>query len=251
MPNYQVMPDLSVEDFSALKADIAARGVLVPIEVDEAGNVLDGHHRLRAVQELGLTKCPRTIRTGLTEEEKRQHARQLNLARRHLTREQKRDLIAAQLKDTPTKSNRQVAAGLGVDDKTVGAVRGNLERRAEIPHVSKTIDKSGRSQAANRPPKVETPKSRRIHAVSDLEFRDAEFQAEAEAAARDIEIERDERIALAGAGALEDENTKMRAELEMLRPRVATLMTENAALQRQVKYWKERAKKAEGELAGA
>lgn len=51
--NYQVMPALAESDFVALKADIAGRGVLVPVEYDEDGNILDGHtipaHRFYAV----------------------------------------------------------------------------------------------------------------------------------------------------------------------------------------------------------
>ncbi len=42
---YQVMPSMPPEQFAALKADIAERGVLVPIDVDEDGHILDGHHR--------------------------------------------------------------------------------------------------------------------------------------------------------------------------------------------------------------
>lgn len=41
---YQLLPDLTEEEYEALKADIAERGVMVPIELDEQGNVLDGHH---------------------------------------------------------------------------------------------------------------------------------------------------------------------------------------------------------------
>ena len=93
--NYQVMPPLTADDFDALRADIAARGVMVPVEYDDAGNVLDGHHRIRACQELGITDWPRMIRQGLTEPQKRAHARALNLARRHLTQEQRRDLADA------------------------------------------------------------------------------------------------------------------------------------------------------------
>ena len=37
---YQVLPDLTAEEYEALKADIAAHGIEVPIEVDERGNVL-------------------------------------------------------------------------------------------------------------------------------------------------------------------------------------------------------------------
>ena len=45
---YQVMPPLSPEEYAALKADIATRGVLFPVEYDEDGNILDGHHRVKA-----------------------------------------------------------------------------------------------------------------------------------------------------------------------------------------------------------
>ena len=81
---YQILPPLSPDEYAALKGDIARRGVLVPIELDEAGAVLDGHHRLRAAHELGLVEVPTVIRTGLSDTEKREHALRLNLLRRHL-----------------------------------------------------------------------------------------------------------------------------------------------------------------------
>lgn len=45
MNPYQIMPDLTPEEYEALKADIQANGVLIPVEVDEEGNILDGYHR--------------------------------------------------------------------------------------------------------------------------------------------------------------------------------------------------------------
>lgn len=146
MDKYQVMPDLSPEDYAALKADIAERGVQVAIEYDEDGNVLDGHHRLRACNELGIAQWPRVVRVGWSEVQKREQARKLNLARRQLTREQRQELIRQQLMDTPEKSDRQIAAGLGADHKTVGCQRENLIRRGEIPHVDKVVDTLGREQ---------------------------------------------------------------------------------------------------------
>lgn len=142
---FQVMPPLSDDDFAALKADISARGVLIPVEYDDSGNILDGHHRVKACTELGI-EWPRFVRKGLTEDEKRTHARQLNLARRHLDRAQKRDLIAEQLKETPEKSNRQVAVGLGVDHKTVAAVKSELEQTGEIPQLTKTVGADGKER---------------------------------------------------------------------------------------------------------
>ena len=46
-----------------------------------------------------------------------------NLHRRHLTAAQKQNLIAAELKAQPEKSNRVIAKQINVDHKTVGAVR--------------------------------------------------------------------------------------------------------------------------------
>jgi ParB-like chromosome segregation protein Spo0J len=69
---YQILPPLDEEEFAALKTDIAARGVLVAIEVDEDGNVIDGHHRQRAWQQLTaagtvLPAYPVVVRSGMSE----------------------------------------------------------------------------------------------------------------------------------------------------------------------------------------
>ncbi len=95
---YQVMPDLTPIEYEALKADIAERGVLVPVEVDENGELLDGHHRVRAWEELcdegvNLPAYPKLVRTGWTEDEKFNHAYKLNLLHRTLTREQRDEAI--------------------------------------------------------------------------------------------------------------------------------------------------------------
>lgn len=143
---YQVMPPLSADDYAALEADIVKNGVLVPVEYDENGNILDGHNRVAICESLGLVDWPRFVRKGLSEEEKRSHARSLNLARRHLSSAQKRDLIETQLRETPSLSSRAIAARLGVDDKTVSSVRGRLEATAEIPQLDKTIGADGRER---------------------------------------------------------------------------------------------------------
>lgn len=81
---FQLFDPLRDEEYEALKADIAKRGVLVPVEYDEHGNVLDGHHRIRACEELGITEFPSVTRTGLDEAGKQEHVLKLNLLRRHL-----------------------------------------------------------------------------------------------------------------------------------------------------------------------
>ncbi|MFH0900688.1 MAG: DNA methyltransferase [Pseudomonadota bacterium] len=119
---YQLLPPLSSEQYAALKADIAKRGVLVPVEVDESGNILDGHHRIQAWQELrreGI-KVPnyeRLIRAGLTEPEKRNHVRALNLLRRHLSRDELREQMVQMRQDGATLA--EIAKATGVDTSTV------------------------------------------------------------------------------------------------------------------------------------
>ena len=127
-PPYQLLPDLEQHAFAALKRNILEKGVLIPIERDELGALLDGHHRLRALEELRaeghhVADPPVLIRAGLTEAEKRAHVRALNLHRRHLTATQRRQVIAEQLGDTPDASDRVIAKRLAVSHTTVAMVR--------------------------------------------------------------------------------------------------------------------------------
>jgi N6-adenosine-specific RNA methylase IME4 len=80
---YQLLPRLNSEEYAALEADIRLRGVQVPVEKDESGNILDGHHRAEIADKLGV-HCPEVVRQFATEQEKRDHVIKLNLARRHL-----------------------------------------------------------------------------------------------------------------------------------------------------------------------
>jgi N6-adenosine-specific RNA methylase IME4 len=80
---YQVMGRLRPEEYDALESDIKTRGILVPVEVDEDGEVLDGYTRREIAEKHGLT-YKTIVRKGWTEDQKKDHAFKLNLARRHL-----------------------------------------------------------------------------------------------------------------------------------------------------------------------
>jgi hypothetical protein len=147
---YQVILPLNSEEYAHLKRDIAENGVLIPVEYDEDGNILDGHHRVQACQELGITDWPRTVRKNLSEDDKRAFARRVNLVRRQLNREQKQELIRQQLIETPEKSDRQVANDLGVDHKTVSTQRANAESTGEIPQLKKTTGADGKTRSRKR-----------------------------------------------------------------------------------------------------
>ena len=73
-----------------------------------------------------------------------------NIRRRHLSAEDKRMIIADLLKLQPETSDRAIAKSVKVDNKTVAAVRSDMERREEIPHVETRTDSKGRKQPTTR-----------------------------------------------------------------------------------------------------
>lgn len=131
---YQLLPPLTAEEYASLREDIAANGIRVPVDVDEDGRVLDGHHRQAIADELDI-ECPTRIVPGLTETDKRAHALSVNLQRRALTREQRRGLITVELNRDPDRSDRAIGRLIGVDHKTVGALRRELEEAKAGEHA--------------------------------------------------------------------------------------------------------------------
>jgi len=142
----ELMPPHDPDEMLNLRRDIAARGVLTPILVTEDGVVIDGHTRLLIARDLGLTDVPIVVKVGLTEEEARQLAVVLNVHRRHLDREQRRELIASLLKVDPTRSNAAIGADAKADRKTVEAVLQKLEGTGDIPELGVTRGKDGKDR---------------------------------------------------------------------------------------------------------
>lgn len=129
MQNYQ-----GTTVFDALVASIKALGLDRPIDVDESGAILDGHHRAAALKTLGkdwreFTRLCANARE-LDQPGKRTLARRLNLAGRHLSSESLRAVIADQIRETPGLTARSYAVALGVSHSTVGDVLRGIEAEA-------------------------------------------------------------------------------------------------------------------------
>jgi flagellin-specific chaperone FliS len=77
----------------------------------------------------------------------------LNVHRRHLTAEKKRDLIAKLLKANPEQSNRTIAKQVKADHHKVAKVRHQLESTGEVAPVEKTVGADGkaRKQPSKKP----------------------------------------------------------------------------------------------------
>jgi len=95
------LPSIPEDEFQALKEDIAGLGVLEPITLLD-GKILDGRHRYRACQELGI-ECPTRV---LTDASPRDIVMSLNVFRRHLTPSQ-RAMIGAKVREVYVAEARQ------------------------------------------------------------------------------------------------------------------------------------------------
>lgn len=154
MSGYQVMPELSPEKYQELRDSIINNGILIPIEADENGNIIDGYHRSQIAKELGI-ECPSNTKHYKNENAKFEAAITLNADRRGgLSREEKQELIKRYIKASPNKSSRQIADTLKVDHKTVETQKRKLETDGEIPQQETIQTKDGKVRS--RIPKPET-----------------------------------------------------------------------------------------------
>ncbi len=152
-PAADLFPLLSEPELKELAEDIKANGLRAPIvgwSSNEGQFLLDGRNRLDALALLGLLYETDDHHLGVKKWDNKQWtnrpggrigyapgcefhnlcdgdpyaiALSLNVHRRHLTTEQKRELIAKVLKAKPELSDRQIGKMAKVDGKTVAAVR--------------------------------------------------------------------------------------------------------------------------------
>ncbi len=128
-PATDLFPEMDEAAFEALVADIAHNGQQEPIVI-QAGQVIDGRHRLRACERLGVE--PRTREVQPDEGEPTALVISLNLHRRHLS-EGQRAMVAAKMANMrqgertdirpsatlPKVSQVEAARQLGVSDRSV------------------------------------------------------------------------------------------------------------------------------------
>lgn len=168
---WQLLPELTAEEFAALKADVAARGVLVPIEVDQAGQLLDGHHRLRAYAELRtegvrVTEPARIVRVFTDDAERTGHVLSVNLVRRHLSTEARAELVV-RLRELGW-SYRRIGAAAGIGEATA---RGDVARIAQdraITLPERVERRGGGSYPARRPSITVNTRSEERRALAAL-----------------------------------------------------------------------------------
>ena len=167
-PACELFPPLPPDELRELGNDIKKNRLQERAKVMRQGDkfvLLDGRSRLDAIEAVGL---PIKVFEGSTPNKKffevvedvgdpYDYVWSLNFHRRHLTDEQKRDVIAKLLKAKPERSNRQIAKQTSVSPTTVGKVRDELERAGDVSTTGH-VDTKGRVQPGHKP-KPSTPPS--------------------------------------------------------------------------------------------
>jgi hypothetical protein len=163
-PAAELLPRMSNAELEELRTDIAANGLHTPVIIllsdDGTEQLLDGINRLDAMALAGK-KVVKEDGTFNHDEVLHQHVRgntdpyrfvlSVNLYRRHLTNEQKTDLIAKLLELKPAASDRQIASLTGTSHPTVAKVRREMTAGGKITTSPTRTDKRGREQPATKP----------------------------------------------------------------------------------------------------
>jgi hypothetical protein len=192
-PAAELFPPMFEAELKELAEDIKNHGLQTPIVIWEPipdnkkyTALLDGRNRLDALALLGLLGVDEDGDLCLTKWwREREHdwvandrfgepplatqecqfgdpyalALSFNVQRRHLTAEQKRELIAKLIKANPEKSNRQIADQVKASHPHIAKVRAELEKTGDVETVSTSIDTKGRKQPAKRKPAAGKPKT--------------------------------------------------------------------------------------------
>jgi len=145
MSTYQLFPTLDPATKEALTESIRRWGVVVPIVIDQHGQIIDGHHRKQIADELDVD-VDIVVREVADEDESRQLALTLNTDRRQMDTEQRREIVA-HLREQG-HSLRAIAGAVGVSTTTVHEDLGTVHPRT-VPE--RIIGRDGRSQPATRP----------------------------------------------------------------------------------------------------
>lgn len=189
---HQVFAPLAPAVEAALRASIRRFGVIVPVVRDQHGNTIDGHHRSRIAEELGV-EYKVDSREVADDDEAKALARTLNADRRHLTEEQRREVVALLAAETVTvvtgagkeeevakHSPEAIAGALGVTAPTVRADIAQLETTSKLARPAKALGQDGKVRPTRREPRARN--RRPLPELTDK--RAAELLAAVEAFAR-------------------------------------------------------------------
>lgn len=152
LPNF--LPPLDSATEAALRESIKRFGVIVPVVVDQNGNVLDGHHRSRIANELGVQVFRRSV-TVRDEQEARELVADVNDHRRpRMSPEHRREVVGA-LREQG-HSERAIARAVGVSKTQVRndlqvVTSDHLGAGADMSAPAEVLGEDGKRYPSSRP----------------------------------------------------------------------------------------------------
>jgi hypothetical protein len=240
-PAAELFPRMSENELRALGEDIKKNGLAHPIALWRADpnaqlQLLDGRNRLDGIERAHgspvkivsevialypelIIKAPKweecdCVTVLDSSVDPYAFVISANIHRRHLTTEQKRDLIAALLKAQPEKSDRQIAKIAHVSHPHVGKVRTELEKSGDVETVTTRTDTKGRQQPAKKPANKSAPHVIEPNTVERRDDIGPSSGGEIERLrARVDELEAEKRRLEIRVIGLESENAELRARL--------------------------------------
>lgn len=164
-PIVAVFPEMDAGQYAELREDIRTNGLEVPV-VTWKGQIIDGRHRAKACDELGVPLRTQEFRG--TEERMHAHVVSLNMRRRHLS-ESQRSLVAAKLatlKDGQKKAGAPIGAASQDDAaRMLNVSRRSVQRGREVltkgvPELVEAVEKGeatiyAAAAVAKQPPDIQ------------------------------------------------------------------------------------------------
>lgn len=149
-PLAELIPSMLMDEVADLERDIRANGQRQPIVLYD-GKILDGRHRYAVCQKLGIT--PTFTRFEGDEAAARAVVLSLNVHRRHLSFEQKQQIVECELKRDPTQSDRAIGEKAKVSHPTVAKARAKLVNAGQLETVTSSTGRDGKVRT--RKPKAQ------------------------------------------------------------------------------------------------
>lgn len=221
----QILRPLPSAIEAALRASIKRFGVLAEVHVDQHGRIIDGHHRVRIAEELGLGHRTKVVHVK-DDEHARELALTLNADRRQLGEDERKELVAALRVEG--HSVRAIAGALGTSKSTVDRDLDELSHAGQLTETPKRVKgldgKSRQAKVAKPKTEAKEKKPRKPKKLAPAPDPEAEKYApdlveEFERANKEIQ-EKDELIASLQKSDLGKEVAKWKLKFDQLSGRL-------------------------------
>lgn len=156
---FDLLQSHTTSEVEALREDLKANGLKVPVIVDETGEIIDGRLRARLCEELEIEWRPTArVESGLSADQKAALRIKLNLLRRSTppTASQRREYVRTLIKAEPGLSNGSIAKMCGMDPSNVSRIRSEMVTKGEAKAAAVTTGLDGKTR--QKPVRSERPK---------------------------------------------------------------------------------------------